>query len=104
MVVGQCVNPEGLTLGDIIIFQRIPYGVRMAHRVVNIHPDGVETLGDNNIVPDGFIRNDMILSRVILVIPFPKETVSAIFNACWLFFLMNILYYFVVKVRKRPSL
>lgn len=68
------VQPEELKTGDIVLF---PWHGATAdyclHRVYKIDGDRVQTFGDGNLHPDGWISKQSVLGRAVLIHRGEKE-------------------------------
>ncbi|MEM1564042.1 MAG: signal peptidase I [Candidatus Bathyarchaeia archaeon] len=72
VVIIKPVNPEALTIGDIICFKvETESPTTVTHRIINITEEGFITKGDANEDPDQWIvKKEDIIGKVIAVIPY----------------------------------
>lgn len=59
--------PLPLRPGDVVTFVNPSCNRLMAHRIIDVSPDGHLIKGDNNSIPDGRIHQSDIIGRVVRV-------------------------------------
>jgi signal peptidase len=71
IVVIKPVDPELLTIGDIICFRTSGSATRVTHRIINVTNEGFITKGDATEDPDEWIvKKENVIGKVIAVIPY----------------------------------
>ena len=59
----KLTKPDNLKKGDVVLFLRND-GHYVLHRIINIHEDLYDIVGDNQLVPDKNIPKEKIIARV----------------------------------------
>lgn len=60
----KLIKPDNLKKGDIVLFLRND-GHYVLHRIINIHEELYDIVGDNQIIPDRDIPKEKIIAKVV---------------------------------------
>jgi len=71
LVIKGVDSPSEISVGDVVVYQRVPGTIPVVHRVLSKSEDGqiIILKGDANSSPDPSISFEMVRGKVILAIP-----------------------------------